>query len=114
MPISNAPATYATGIKGSRAATICMYLLGRVGRRLYVNHAIHVTMIDNMHKHGNETMINAFVHAAGLFIEPGASKNIGESAAPTRPGSINSPQIAVMTIGRVDFGVFCSATARTV
>ena len=110
MPISNAPATYATGITGSNAATICMYLLRRVGRRLYVNHAIHVTIIDKMHKHGNETMINALAHAAGLFIEPGASNIIGESNAPRSPGINSNPQMTVTTIATVGLAG-CSSIA---
>ena len=44
---------------------------------------------------GNETTINALIHATGLFIEPGASKNIGASAAAKRPGSARTPQTTV-------------------
>jgi hypothetical protein len=52
----------------------------------------------------------ALIHAAGLFIEPGASKNIGESAAPTSPGKSRTPHMAVATIGSVERGAGDAST----
>lgn len=88
-------ATYATGSNGSDAtaidATVEAFDASRFRRAAQT---IHDPAIATTQKSGNETTIPALIHATGLFIEPGASKNIAESAAPTNPGISSAPQTA--------------------
>src|SRR5579864_5559587 len=90
-----AMATYATGSSGNAAMPTCSNAAGLDGSRVRrAAHAIQDPAIATRQSSGNDTTMAAFIHAIGLFIEPGASKNIADSAAPTNPGMSSRPHTA--------------------
>jgi hypothetical protein len=111
VPATSTTTTYATGSNGNSAVAIRARegLLDR--RPLCRNHTTQQPKIETRHRQGNDTTIKALIHAAELFNDPGASKNIGESAAPRSPGSSSTPQITVIrmtNVGRCSLPPFTS------